>query len=655
MNVGLGPVGDASEPFPPASSGLAEERYPCGSHPTHGSQKESERQAHTERVNVGPSSEGPSPVDGSGLTDTRYPCASDPTHGKKRKSEQPAHTERVNVGLGPVGDASQPFSPASSGLAEVRYPCAPSAPSQSMQEGQLTIYRSGTGPLTTETYIERAVPVAVPHIVYIDRPIYIEKYLHIPYPVHVPIPFYAPPADPQTHITYTTNNQLHLHVAAPTSHPPSIEAPRAPQITEIPDTGSNPALPDPPRRLEQDRNGPTKRSAAEALCVSDDEDDAPQSPTPSQRARKQKMTLTPARRAELEAYKQEETPAARRRRWSTWDEELETQMLYHLWGERREEIKRWRRSAPPSPRQVPPKPTEEDVKHEEKNGNDTQDHHAPATSAEDAAATSSAEEHSHDWKEGARIGEANNPGPPSPRRQPRNSPRRSHTPQGRTNRKPTQASRRGDRAVSKAPAGERTKGNRPGPKPSNDRLGNRPGGNGGGVPKAPAAMRNEPTSSAGTAQRNPNRKREDRRDPEEEQWIKVQGKKMKAMYEDIERMADTLRRLVDEVTFLRSQPEQEQARQTRRDPNPWTPLSRRAATRTPRSIGNQPPSRNTSVDTRDQDTTTRRRKQRPRSPPTLSRIPRRRSPRSPRSSPGPPPRTPRRKPTSRKVCALEWP
>ena len=97
--------------------------------------------------------------------------------------------------------------------------------------------------------------------------------------------------------------------------------------------------------------------------------------------------------------------------------------------------------------------------------------------------------------------------------------------------------------------------------------------------------------------------REDIRDLEEEQWIKVQGKKMKAIYEDIERMADTLRRLVDEVTFLRGQPEQKQARHTRRDPNPWDPLSRRAANCTPRTIGNQlPPSRNTSVDTRDNDT-----------------------------------------------------
>ena len=622
--VNVGPMSEG--PTPMDGSGLTEERYPGSSDPTQRAKIQEERQAHTERVNVGPMSEGPTPMDGSGLTETRYPCASDPSQGKRTLSEWPAQTERVNVGLGPAGDALGPIPPASSGLANVRYPSAPDPSHSPPQEGQLTVFRPGTGPLTsTEVYIERAVPVAVPHPVYVDRPVYIEKYCHIPYPVHVPVPYYLPAPDPHLYVTNTLNNHLHLHAAstaiAQEEHQPlRIEAPPASAITEIPED-PQPAilLPAPPSRMDQDR-GPTKRSAAEALCEMDDEDDTAQPLTPSQRARKQKMTLTPERRAELEAYKQEETAAARRRRWSTWDDELEAQIVYHLWGERREEIKRWRRSAPPSPRgshqaTSDQNPMKHEEKHDETANPASQGPTVPSTFPEDAVATCSTEEHSHDWKEGARIGEALNPGPNRRTSRLSRSPRRSHTPQGRTNQKPTQASRRGDRAASKAPAGERTKGNRPGPKPSDDRAGNRPGGNGGGDYKAPAAMKTHSKSSAGTAQRTQTQRKEERRQPQEEGWQKVQGKKMKAMYEDIERMAERLRRLVDEVTFLRRQG-REPTRQTTRDSNPWSPLAPKAAPRRKRSIGDQPPSRTTSVDTRDRERGRRnpRPRPRPRSP-----------------------------------------
>ncbi len=150
--------------------------------------------------------------------------------------------------------------------------------------------------------------------------------------------------------------------------------------------------------------------------------------------------------------------------------------------------------------------------------------------------------------------------------------------------KPTQASRRGDGQRRMHPQGERTKGNRPGPKPSDDRAGNRPGGNGGGVSKAPAAMKNLPRSSAGTAQRN--QRREGGREPQEEEWQKVQGKSMKAAYEEIERMAETLRRLVDKVTYLQQQG-RETYRKNNRDSNLWSPLAPKAARRRKRSIGDQ--------------------------------------------------------------------
>jgi hypothetical protein len=80
-------------------------------------------------------------------------------------------------------------------------------------------------------------------------------------------------------------------------------------------------------------------------------------------------------------------------------------------------------------------------------------------------------------------------------------------------------------------------------------------------------MKTLPRSSAGAAQRNQQKGREGKRGPEEEGWQKVQGKRMKAAYEEIERMAETLRRLVDEVTYLQQQG-RETYRKNNRDSNP---------------------------------------------------------------------------------------
>ena len=63
------------------------------------------------------------------------------------------------------------------------------------------------------------------------------------------------------------------------------------------------------------------------------------------------------------------------------------------------------------------------------------------------------------------------------------------------------------------------------------------------------------------------------------------------MYRDIEKMFDTLRRLVDEVTFLRKQPPTRQHPQPVRDSNPWSPLPRKVACLKERSIGDSTPSR----------------------------------------------------------------
>jgi hypothetical protein len=92
------------------------------------------------------------------------------------------------------------------------------------------------------------------------------------------------------------------------------------------------------------------------------------------------------------------------------------------------------------------------------------------------------------------MGEAQNPGPKGQNR-PGN-----RAPGMRINQAETQARWHGTRAASHAPAGERTKGNRPGPKPSDNRIGNRPGGSVGEVSNS-AIMRTNKPSRAGSAQR----------------------------------------------------------------------------------------------------------------------------------------------------------
>ncbi len=194
------------------------------------------------------------------------------------------------------------YPPASSGLANTRFPCDPNLTHSPPQEGQLIVYRSGTSPLTSkEVYIKRAILVAVPHHVYVDRPVYIdrpiniEKYCHIPFPIHIPVPYFIPTADPHQCITNTENNHLHLHAtiaATAQEDAPNLRI-TGPLLAEILETQGDPdpqpviLLPSPPTSMDQDR-GPTERSAAAALCEAED-DDASQAVT-----RVRSLSLQPA-------------------------------------------------------------------------------------------------------------------------------------------------------------------------------------------------------------------------------------------------------------------------------------------------------------------------------------------------------------------------
>ena len=117
-------------------------------------------------------------------------------------------------------------------------------------------------------------------------------------------------------------------------------------------------------------------------------------------------------------------------------------------------------------------------------------------------ADSEEEEESHNWMEGARLGEARNPGPVAQHQQPfifHTPPAWNHAPGQSTNFVKAPAGWRGIWAVPQAPAGEFAKGIDPGPKASSAGVGPVPhrntGCNRNSVNMIPPSM-----SRAGTAQ-----------------------------------------------------------------------------------------------------------------------------------------------------------
>ena len=113
-----------------------------------------------------------------------------------------------------------------------------------------------------------------------------------------------------------------------------------------------------------------------------------------------------------------------------------------------------------------------------------------------------------------------------------------------------QARQRGARAVPQAPAGEHAKRRYLGPKPSDDRAGSRPDGNGGGVYQAPATMSTRFMSRAGTAQRNGSGRRAERREPEGEGWPRGHVRGWHGLRQEIEQLTGRLQGLLEEADRL---------------------------------------------------------------------------------------------------------
>jgi hypothetical protein len=212
--------------------------------------------------------------------------------------------------------------------------------------------------------------------------------------------------------------------------------------------------------------------------MDDEEPSQCSQPSPSKR----KPTYNeqdPVLRAKIAFFKAQENEAVQRQIWRSWDRETRAFAMHRFGTPVRNILKKFK-------------------KEEE---NEAQAPHRGATPQGDGSSSSilqaAPEEQAHDWKEGSRIGEADNPGPKG------HNLVGSRVPNVRHNNVQTPARLHGTRAVSQAPAGERTKGIHPGPNPSVDHTGNVPGGNGIAGNRILAAMINTRSSRVERVQRNP--------------------------------------------------------------------------------------------------------------------------------------------------------
>ena len=258
--------------------------------------------------------------------------------------------------------------------------------------------------------------------------------------------------------------------------------------------------------------------------------------------------------------------------YESWDEDLRRHVRYASATAMRNVIKSWRIDAAGS--------TQDSCS--------SQQSQPPTQSQKERQApVATAEETSHNFLEGARIGEAKNPGP-GPRQGKQTTRAHQTTPPG--NRAPGESSKVysvwngqcGGREAPTPPAQEQAKGNRPGLKPLTDHRGNRPGGSGLGN-QNPAAMRNtrssRPVSESGNQQQ-PSRaagsgsQGSPRGPPDPEEWTTVQGRRLSALHRDFQDLARTLR---DTAQTLQHE-QQRSGAQWHPPPrwesyNPWFPLS----------------------------------------------------------------------------------
>ena len=224
-------------------------------------------------------------------------------------------------------------------------------------------------PVFVDRYVERVVqvPVHVPYRVDVPVPVHLPVPVHVPMPIQVPLLVPGPQAPP-------TIQHLHLSMIAGPGGPPEGCA--------RPDVATDLPPPEPPLMLEAPPVlllGPPPIQE----MSSDDEEDAP---AQSQKKRKfERLSDWPPDWKEKyealkAAFKLSDGEGHAKALWDTWDRDLQQQVFNYIGEKKRPILRRWR------------------------------------TEAREPASQSSRERHAHDWHEGARLGEADHPGPgPRPR------------------------------------------------------------------------------------------------------------------------------------------------------------------------------------------------------------------------------------------------
>ena len=255
-------------------------------------------------------------------------------------------------------------------------------------------------------------------------------------------------------------------------------------------------------------------------------------------------------------------PARRKLLWEGMSFELRRQVWYRVSPSVREQMDAW--DADINARQA------------------RQEHAADHPEVEQPEATS------HNWKEGARIGEAKNPGPSGRNRSGSRAPRGGHQ------QFQAQDRRHGSWATPTPSAGERTKGIYPGPDPPDDHAGNRPDGNGGRQGNTAAMFPSRPSREVSELRNSKNQQKSNQQQHQAQQLADVAElirhieQQLQAVQAAVRRWSPTPASTSQQVPII--------------DENPWSVIGprRRRRNRTNRH------SRDLSVDPRQQEEQDRR-------------------------------------------------
>ena len=248
-------------------------------------------------------------------------------------------------------------------------------------------------PVSHPVYVDRVVERVVP--IYV--PIPVEQ--RVPFPVYVPMPVHTS--------QYVLNQYLHM-VAGNT---PPRHRPDEPSEVE---GFQRPRLEQQPRACltwREDSQQPILLPwRQQPILLPWHEPPAKQAGTSSQLSQKRRARLKPYERTEaeevlsqkLEVFRRENDWVERRKMWDEWSPQMRAHAIYRSTVSVRTRLKEWREEDEASSTERPVAPND---------GSSSSNQVASSQATGCPLSTQGPEVSSHNWLEGARIGEAQNPGP----------------------------------------------------------------------------------------------------------------------------------------------------------------------------------------------------------------------------------------------------